>query len=195
MQISIQRATKNDFLITENITMKAFWNVYRSGCVEHLILHNLRNSNSYIRELDLVAFVENKIIGHILSTKAKIVDIQGNEHEILCVGPLSVLPDYQKKGIGSILLKHSIQTAKELGFSGIILFGNPDYYHTFGFRNAQQYGITTKDDQNFEAFMALELKNKVFETIRGRFFEDNAFKIKPEELVEFEKNYSYKEKL
>lgn len=143
----------------------------------------------------MVAFVENKIIGHILSTKAKIVDIQGNEHEILCVGPLSVLPDYQKKGIGSILLKHSIQTAKELGFSGIILFGNPDYYHTFGFRNAQQYGITTKDDQNFEAFMALELKNKVFETIRGRFFEDNAFKIKPEELVEFEKNYSYKEKL
>lgn len=195
MEISTQRATKNDFLITENITREAFWNVYRPGCVEHLILHNLRNSNSYIKELDLVAVVENKITGHILSTKAKIVDALGNEHEILCVGPLSVLPDFQKKGIGSLLLKHSIEAAKELGFSGMILFGNPDYYHPFGFRNAQGYGITTKDDQNFEAFMALELKNKGLEAIRGRFFEDNAFEIKTEELFEFEKNFSYKEKL
>lgn len=195
MEIIIHRATKNDFLITENITREAFWNIYRPGCVEHLILHNLRNSKSYIKELDLVAFVENKITGHILSSKAKIVDISGNEHEILCVGPLSVLPDFQKKRIGSMLLKHSIETAKELGFSGMILFGNPDFYHPFGFRNAQEYGITTKEDQNFEAFMALELQKNGLDTIKGRFFEDNAFEMNPDELVEFEKNFDYKEKL
>ena len=195
MEIFIQRATKNDFLITENITREAFWNVYRPGCVEHLILHNIRKCNSYIIELDLVAFVGNNIIGHILSTKAKIVDTQGIEHEILCVGPLSVLPDYQRKGIGSMLLKHSIKEAKELCFRGMILFGNPDYYHPFGFRNAQEYGITTKEDQNFEPFMALELQRNGLDNIRGRFIEDNAFEIKPDELEEFEKNFSYKEKM
>jgi len=155
MQIFIQRATKNDFQFTENLTREAFWNVYRPGCVEHLILHNLRNCNSYIKELDLVAFVENKITGHIITTKAKIIDEQGNVHEILCMGPLSVLPDFQNKGIGLMLLKHSIQEAKGLGFSGMILFGNPDYYHSFGFINTQEYGITTKEYKNFESFMAI----------------------------------------
>jgi predicted N-acetyltransferase YhbS len=195
MDIFIQKATEIDFLTTENITREAFWNVYRPGCVEHLILQNLRNSKSYIKELDLVAVVEKKITGHILTTSAKIVDVHGNEHEILCVGPLSVLPDFQKKGIGSMLLKHSIQAAKELGYSGMILFGNPDYYHPFGFKNAQEYGISTKEDQNFESFMALELQNNGLDIFKGKFFEDNAFEINPDELIEFEKKFIHKEKL
>ena len=143
----------------------------------------------------MVAVVENKITGQIITTKAKIVDEQGNEHEILCVGPLFVLPDFQNKGIGSMLLKHSIQEAKGLGFSGMILLGNPDYYHSFGFINAQEYGISNKEDNNFESFMAIELQNNGLDAINERFFEDNAFDIKPDELVEFEKNFSYKEKL
>ena len=94
-----------------------------------------------------------------------------------------------------MLLKHSIQEAKGLGFSGMILFGNPDYYHSFGFINTQEYGITTKEYKNFESFMAIQLQNNGLDAINERFFEDNAFDIKPDELVEFEKNFSYKEKL
>jgi predicted N-acetyltransferase YhbS len=97
MKILIQRTTQKDFPITENITREAFWNLYKPGCDEHLVLHNLRNSQCYISELDLVALFENEIIGHIISTKAKIVDSLNNEHEILCVGPLSVLQNLQKK--------------------------------------------------------------------------------------------------
>jgi len=195
MRISIQPTTKEDFPLTENITREAFWNLYRPGCVEHLILHNLRNSTSYCIGLDLVALVEKEIVGHIITTKAKVIDVHHKEHEILCVGPLSVLPGFQKKGIGTELMKHSIQGAKELGFSGMILFGNPDYYHRFGFRNAQDYSITTKEGQNFEPFMALELQANELSSIKGRFFEDNAFEIQQEEINEFEKNFPYKEKL
>jgi predicted N-acetyltransferase YhbS len=195
MEILIQPTTLTHFPITENITREAFWNIYRPGCVEHFILHNLRNSNSYVQELDLIAVVENVIVGHIISTKAKVVDTQNKEYEVLCTGPLSVLPDFQKKGIGSMLMNHSIKTAKELGFSGIILYGNPDYYHRFGFRNAQEVGITTKEGKNFEPFMALELQEKGLENVTGRFIEDAAFEVQPDEVIEFDKDFPYKEKL
>ena len=195
MEVNIQPATGKEFASTENITREAFWNIYRPGCVEHLILHNLRKSKSYIIELDLVAVIDNEIVGHIISTKAKTVDSLNNEHEVLCVGPLSVLPEYQKQGIGSKLINESIRIAKELGYSGMILFGNPEYYHRFGFVNAQEYSITTKEGQNFEPFMALELKNNGLENSEGRFIEDEFFEIQPDELIEFEKKFPYKEML
>jgi predicted N-acetyltransferase YhbS len=195
MKISIQRTAPEDFGTTENITREAFWNVYKPGCDEHFVLHNLRICKSYIGELDLIALTENMIVGHILTTKAKIIDAQNNEHEILCVGPLSVLPEFQQKGIGSMLLNESIRLAGELGYPGMILFGNPDYYHRFGFKNAEQYSIKTKEDQNFEPFMALELQINGLADKGGRFFEDSAFVADPIELSEFEKQFPYKEKL
>ena len=195
MKTGIQQTTEKDFSITENLTREAFWNVYRPGCVEHLVLHNLRNSKSYINELDLVAVFENEIIGHMITTKAKVVDLQNKEHEVLCAGPLSVLEKFRNKGIGSMLMKNSIQIAEQLGFSGMILFGNPDYYYRFGFKNAQEYSITTKDGQNFEPFMALELHPNGLANVKGRFFEDDTFEIQPDELTEFEKQFPYKEKL
>ncbi len=105
MNIFINKTTELDFKITEIVTREAFWNLYRPGCVEHLILHNIRKSKDYINELDLLAVYDNEIVGHIISTSAKIIDLQNNEHEVLCVGPLSILPDYQKKVSEACLLK------------------------------------------------------------------------------------------
>lgn len=195
MNLLIKQISQNDFAITENITREAFWNVYKPGCSEHLVLHNLRKSKSYIKELDLVAFCNDRIVGHIISTKAKIVDSLNKEYEVLCVGPLSVLPDFQKKGIGGELLEESIKIARRLGFRGMILFGNPDYYHRFGFRNAKEFEITTKDYQNFEPFMALELFENALTGVKGRFIEDESFNVNEDELNEFEKQFPYKEKL
>jgi len=193
MEILIQSATQNDFCKTEIITREAFWNIYKPGCDEHLVLHKLRKSNSYIPELDLIAIYENEIIGHIISTKAKVSDSL-NEHEILCVGPIAILPDYQKNGIGSKLIKVSIKIAKDLGYKGMILFGNPEYYHRFGFVNAEKYCITTKENQNFEPFMVIEIQEKGLNNVKGKFFEDESFSIDEAELVEFEKQFPFKEK-
>jgi predicted N-acetyltransferase YhbS len=191
----IQRTTEKDFLRTEHITRESFWNLYKPGCDEHLVLHNIRNSGCCIRELDLVAVFENEIVGHIISTKAKIVDPLNNEHEVICVGPLSVLPEFQKNGIGSKLMVDSIAAATELGYKAMILFGNPDYYHRFGFKNAKEYRITTKDGQNFEPFMALELYAGVLANVTGRFFYDNVYECQSADVIEFEKKFPYKEKL
>ena len=195
METLIRRTTEKDFFLTENLTREAFWNLYKPGCVEHLILHNLRNCRAYISDLDLLAISGNEITGHIISTKAKVIDSLNHEYEILCAGPLSVLPEFQKKGIGSKLLNESIIIAKELGYKGLILFGNPEYYRRFGFINAGKYGISTKDGQNFEPFMALELQNNGLAMVKVRFFEDDAFEINPDDLNEFEKNFPYKIKM
>ncbi len=195
MNLLVKQINQNDFAITENITREAFWNVYKPGCSEHLVLNKLRKSQSYIKELDLVAMNNNQVVGHIISTKAKVVDSLNKEYEVLCVGPLSVLPDFQKKGIGGKLMKESIKIAKRLGFRGMILFGNPDYYHRFGFRNAKEFEITTKDYQNFEPFMALELFKNALIDVKGRFVEDESFNVDEDELIEFEKQFPYKEKL
>ena len=194
MKILIQKTKPKDFLITENITRETFWNLFKPGCDEHLVLHNLRKSNCYIPNLDLVALSENKIVGHIIITNAKVVDSKNKEHQVLCVGPISVHPEFQKKGIGTILLKKSIATAKKLGYSVMILFGHPDYYHRFGFVNAQNYGITTKEGMNFEPFMALGLYPNALAAMSGKFYEDKAFETNEEELNEFENLFPKKEK-
>ena len=194
MQITIRKTETDEFFQTENITRETFWNLYKPGCNEHLVLHQLRNSKSYICGFDLVAVLNNKIVGHIISSKARVVDSFENKHTVLCVGPLSVLPDYQSKGIGSQLLNSSITIARNLKYKGLILFGNPDYYHRFGFKNAAVYGISTKEGQNFEPFMALETQKNSLENITGRFYEDEAFSVDEVELTEFEKKFPFKKK-
>jgi predicted N-acetyltransferase YhbS len=194
MNLLIKKTSQDEFYISENITREAFWNVYKPGCSEHLVLHNLRKSQSYVKELDLVAIYNDLVVGNIISTNAKVADSHNNECEILCVGPLSVLPDFQNRGIGGKLLIESIRLARVLEYRGMILFGNPDYYHRFGFKNAKEYSITTKDNQNFEPFMALELFEGALSNVKGRFYEDESFIVNEEELINFERQFSYKEK-
>ena len=192
MEIIIRKTDKINYYQTENLTREAFWNLYRSGCDEHLVLHQLRESNSYVEELDLIAIYEGEIIGHVISTKAHVIDTENKEHEVLCVGPIAILPDFQNKGIGTKLLDFSISVAGKLGYKGMILFGNPDYYHRFGFRNAQEFGITTKEGLNFEPFMVLELQENGMEEINGKFYEAKAFTINEKELDKFEKKFPEK---
>jgi len=195
MEYEIKTTTTEDYKTTEFLTRETFWNLYKSGCDEHLVLHNLRKSKNYIKALDLVAFTdENKIIGHIIVTKAYVLDLNKAEHEVLCVGPISVHPDFQNLGIGSNLLLKAIEKAKEMGYKGMLLFGNPNYYRRFGFDNAKKFEITTKDGNNFDPFMTLELYNNALNKIKGKFFEDSAFFQKNEELETFELQFPSKVK-
>jgi predicted N-acetyltransferase YhbS len=194
MDLVIRKTDTTEFYQTENLNREAFWNLFKPGCDEHLVLHQLRKSKNYVAELDLVAIVEGSITGHIISTKARIIDKTGKDYEVLCVGPFAVWPELQNKGTGSELMLHSIEQAKKMGFSGMILFGNPNYYQRFGFVNAQKYEITTKESQNFDPFMALEIQMKGLAHVKGRFFEDEAFTTNEDDLIEFDKKFPYKEK-
>jgi predicted N-acetyltransferase YhbS len=194
MDISIRRENENDYRASENLTREAFWDLYRPGCSEHLVLHKLRNSPAFVKELCFVACDGDTIVGNIAYSKAKVVGRSGAEHEVLCMGPLGVLPSYQKKGVGTRLLKHSISAALELGYKGIIIFGSPDYYGRFGFVNAEKFRITTSDGKNFDPFMALELSPGSLGGVSGKFHEDPVFSVDDNELEQFEKNFPFREK-
>lgn len=192
--ISIRQEEEKDFKGVEHLTREAFWDLYKPGCNEHLLVHKIRKISAFVKELDLIACDKDRIVGNIIYSKAKVVNKENTEFEVLCMGPIAVLPSYQKQGIGSLLMEHSIERAKQLGHKAIIIFGNPDYYHRFGFRNAEEYEIQTSAGDNFDAFMALELYDASLKGISGKFYEDEVFKIEEEELEDFEKQFPYKEK-
>ncbi|MFA9381667.1 MAG: GNAT family N-acetyltransferase [Acetanaerobacterium sp.] len=194
MTFIMRPENEGDYAEVEGLTREAFWDIYHPGCDEHLLVHKLRKTSSYIPELDFVAVQDNRIVGNIIYSRAKIVDSEDIAHEVITFGPISVLPSLQKKGIGSALIEHTKKLAENMGFKAIILFGNPGYYHRFCFKSAGKFGISTADGSNFEEFMAMELYAGALQGIAGRFYEDAVFHVDKKELEVFEKKFPYKEK-
>ena len=122
MNLVIRNEKTKDYRIVEELTREAFWNLYVPGCSEHFILHNLRNNADFIKELDFVAEREGQIVGHIAYSRAKITDKQGMGKEVISFGPVSVLPEYQKQGIGRALISYTIGIAKEKGHQAISIY-------------------------------------------------------------------------
>lgn len=191
--ITIRPETPKDYRETEEMVRHAFWDVYKPGCDEHFIIHKLRESPAFVKDLDLVACDGDRIVGVVICPKARIRNEQNREFTVLSL-IVSVLPAYQNKGIGSALIKKAIDEARSLGFKAIVLFGSPEYYRRFGFRNAKEYGIQTSDGENFDPFMALELDKDSLNGISGRFYEDQAYDSEKDELESFEKEFPYREK-
>jgi predicted N-acetyltransferase YhbS len=116
MNISIRLEEERDYKKVELLTREAFWDLYRPGCCEHLFVHKIRKVPAFIKELSYVACDGDNVVGNIIYSKAKVVNNESKEFEVLCMGPIGVLPSFQKKGIGSMLMDHSIKKARELGF-------------------------------------------------------------------------------
>lgn len=93
-EICIRNERKEDYEAVERITREAFYNVYVPGCMEHYLVHIMREHEDFIPELDFVLEYEGEIIGNIMYTRSKLVDEQGETKEILTFGPVSILPKY-----------------------------------------------------------------------------------------------------
>lgn len=194
MNISIRLEEESDFEIVEYLTREAFWDVYRPGCSEHLLVHKKRKIPAFVKELSYIACDKSKIVGNIIYSSARVVNEDNSEYEVLCMGPLSVLPAYQRRGVGSRLLQETLNKARQSGYKAVIIFGNPGFYERFGFKNARQFMIQTSSGENFDAFMALELQEGALNGISGKFYEDKVFGIEDDELEVFEKRFPYREK-
>lgn len=189
MEIKIRQERKDDYHDVEVVVREAFWGCFEPVCNEHYLVHLLRDCDAFIPELDLVAEIEGRIVGHIVYSKAKVVDENGKEYEVLTFGPLSVLPEYQKCGVGASLIKYSVLEAKKLGYNAIVIYGHPDYYARFGFRSARTFGIGAP----FDANMALELYDGALRGIKGKFIEDPVFEASGEAAAEYDKLFEPKE--
>jgi predicted N-acetyltransferase YhbS len=193
MEIVLRLEEEKDFSIVENLTREAFWNVHCPGADEHLLVHNLRKTEVFKKELDFVAINNDKIIGNIMYAESAIKN-NDVEYTVLTFGPVSVLPEYQNKGIGKKLITHTIKLSKEMGYKGIIIYGDPEYYKRFGFKESKEYKITNKDKKFPAALLVLELYPNALNGIEGIFDEGKAYEIDKNEAEEFDKKFIEKEK-
>ena len=123
MNITIRLEQPKDYRAVEALTREAFWgSMNHPTCDgEHLLVHKLRNRPSFVPELDFVAEVDGQLAGHIIFSTAKVITPDARQIEVLGFGPISVLPEYKRMGVGSALMRHSISEAKRLGYRAIII--------------------------------------------------------------------------
>jgi len=194
INLIIRNEEKKDYRNVEELIREAFWNLYVPGCNEHFVLHNLRNSRDFIPELDFIAEKEGQIVGQIAYSRGIIKYEQGEEKGIISFGPVSVLPAFQTQSIGSTLINHTINLARDMGYPAICIYGDPRYYSRFGFRCAEKYDIKTSDDKFAVALLVLELKQGVLKNIPGKFIESAAFAVDENEFAQYDATFPFKEK-
>ncbi|GHU52490.1 hypothetical protein AGMMS49975_08390 [Clostridia bacterium] len=171
---TLRLETKSDRDIVERVTYRAFLNAEHSGGNEALLARKLRNCDAFVKELDYVTELNGEVIGNIMYTRSKIVG-GGNEWDSLTFGPVSVLPKYQRDGVGSALIHKTLEVARELGYRAVLIFGHENYYPRFGFKPASEYGITTAEGENFPGFMALPLYDGALDGVSGKLFCDDVY--------------------
>ena len=175
---TIRREKKSEWKTVEQITYRAFRDAPPTGSGddgnEALLARKLRSCASFVPELDYVAELDGSVIGNIMYARSKVVGDSG-EWETLTFGPVSVLPKYQHDGVGGALIRKTLESARDLGYRAVLIFGHESYYPRFGFKPASEFGITTADGKNFPAFMALPLYDGALDGIRGRFILDDVY--------------------
>lgn len=162
----IRQENKNNYREVFIVIEKAFKHAEFTSNTEQFLVERLRKSNAFIPELSLVAEVDDKIVGHILLTKLKIKN-KLNEFDSLALAPVSVLPEYQGKGIGGKLIIESHKKAKELGYNSIILLGHETYYPRFGYKQANQFEIEFPFEAPRKNCMAIELVECALKGVNG----------------------------
>ncbi|QQK76262.1 N-acetyltransferase [Salicibibacter cibarius] len=167
MNFIIRQEQKSDYESTEKVVEIAFASADQSDQNEHKLVSRIRRSDAFIPELSLMAVGEdNEILGYILLSKVLIND--GNQKaESLALAPVSVLPDYQNKGIGRILIQKALEKAKELEFQSVVVLGHPEYYPKFGFKKASLWQIKAPFEVPEEALMAIELQEGSLDNVSG----------------------------
>ena len=192
--IKIRNEEEKDYKTVEEITRKAFWNIYVPGCNEHYLAHIMRSHEDFIFELDFVIEVDDQIIGNIMYTKTKLIDEFGEEKDILTFGPISILPEYQRRGYGKRLLEHSFERASELGYPAIVIFGNPSNYVGCGFKSCKKYDVCLENGTYPTAMMVKELKVGVLDGKKWIYHESPVFDINEQEAEAFDQELEPMEK-
>jgi putative acetyltransferase len=165
--LTIRAEAPGDSPAIAEVTARAFGKEREARLVDAV-----RRSGAYVPELSLVAELEGRIVGHVMLSY---VGLAGHERRVLELGPMSVIPERQREGIGSALIREALRRADDRGEPLVLVLGHADYYPRFGFRPASELGITPPDASiRDEFFMALPLRT-YDPTLRGRVIFPAAF--------------------
>jgi putative acetyltransferase len=131
--------------------------------VEARLLDELRNCDGWLPSLSIVAAIDGAVVGHVVTTRGFIGDVP-----VLGLGPIGVLPSYQRQGVGLALIHATIGAAEALDEPLIALLGSPDYYTRFGFVTSTTIGVTAPEPAWGKAFQVRAL-TAYRSDIQGRF--------------------------
>lgn len=194
MNITIRNEIENDYRNVEELTREAFWNLFVPGCNEHYLAHLMRNHPDFIAGLDFVAVADNIIAGNIMYAKSSLINESGGRINTVTFGPVSVLPGYQKKGIGSALIQHSIKKAAADKYKAIIIHGHPHNYCKHGFKSSKDFNISDSEGKFPYSMLVLELDKGSLNGDTWMYCPSGVYNIDEEAAVEFDKLFSYKNK-
>jgi putative acetyltransferase len=157
--ITIRKETDSDHDAIRYVNRRAFWQEAEGDIVDKLRVRNMA-------AISLVAVEGDRIIGHILFSPVT-VEADKAKFEAIALAPMAVLPEYQKKGIGTRLLKAGLDECRKLGYEIVFVLGHPEYYPRFGFTQARTKGIGCEFEVSDEAWMVLELKENALAGRKG----------------------------
>ena len=146
----IREEQSDDVHAIRRVILEAF-----DGAAEADLVDKLRANGKLT--VSLVAELEDQVVGHILFTEVTIDDAH-RRPKALGLAPMAVLSEFQRKGVGSALMRRSLERCRELGHDAIVVVGHPEYYPKFGFLPASRYGLRCEYDVSDDVFMALELR-------------------------------------
>lgn len=186
-----------DYAATENLVRESFWNVYRPGCMEHYLLHCLREAADFVPELDFVMERNGEIIGQNVFVRAIIQADDGRSIPIMTMGPICIAPDYKRMGYGKALLDYSVEQAARMGVGALCFEGNIDFYGKSGFRFASEYGIRYHGlpaDADASFFLCRELVPGYLDDITGEYTTPQSYMLDEAEVEAFDCSFPPKEK-
>ena len=174
---TIRQETARDYSQVEEVIRQAFLSEPESDHTEHLLVERLRQTEAYIPALSLVAETEKgKVVGHILLSEVSI-EGDGESFTALAVAPLSVLPTFQRAGIGEALLQEAHLRASRMGYKATVVLGHKGYYPRFGYRRASLFGIQFPFPAPDECRMVKELIKDGLKNVHGTVRYPEAFRL------------------
>ena len=168
MKMTIRPEKPTDIESIHYVNEQAF-----GGKTEAEIVDKLRARKA--TTISLVAVDEKKIVGHIMFSQVKI-EPEDAGFKALGLAPMAVLPQYQRKGVGSRLMGAGLEACSERGYGAVFVVGHPEYYPRFGFVPAKAQGFDCEFEVPNEAWMVRELWEGVLAGRRGRVFFQPEFK-------------------
>ena len=194
----IRLETSKDHTEVEHLVRESFWNVYRPGCLEHYVLHCLRDDPAFIPELDFVMKKDGMIIGQNIFMHASIATDDGRSIPILTMGPICIANALKRQGYGKILLDYSLEQAAKLGAGAVCFEGNIDFYGKSGFTYASTYGIRyhgLPEGEDASFFLCKELIPGYLDGITGQYATPSGYFVDEGDAEKFDKQFPPKEKM
>ncbi|MBR5318443.1 MAG: N-acetyltransferase [Peptococcaceae bacterium] len=195
---SIRLERKEDQREVESLVRESFWNVYRPGCLEHYVLHQLRNDSAFVPELNFVMEQDGRLIGQNMFMRAVIKADDGRDIPIMTMGPICICNDLKRKGYGKILLDYTVEQAAMLGCGALCFEGNIAFYGKSGFTYASQYGIRyhgLPEGEDASFFLCKELIPGYLSDITGEYAPPQGYFVDEAAAEEFDKQFPPKVKL